>query len=228
MPARRRPGPHVADGAYELVLAGERLLLHPARAVLWPAARMAIVADVHLGKEGVFAAHGMAVPRGPSVDDLARLGALVDGHDCTRLLVLGDLFHGASGVDDALLVALAAWRAARPTLRLLAIAGNHDRPAMRARSAGLVEWCEDELREGGFAFRHDPGKADAAFVLAGHVHPAFRLGSAGRDRLRLPVFWQRPGCLVLPAFGSFTGGWNLRPAADERLYAVGPDAVLAL
>jgi DNA ligase-associated metallophosphoesterase len=216
----------VPEGACELLLDGERLLLHPSRAVLWPAAGMAVVADVHLGKEGVFAAHGMAVPRGPSADDLARLGELVDAHACTRLLVLGDLFHGASGVDDALLDALSAWRAARPRVRLLAIAGNHDRPSLRARSAGLVEWCEDDLREGGFAFRHEPGVAEDAFVLAGHVHPAYRLGAAGRDRMRLPVFWQRPGCLVLPAFGRFTGGWNLRPAPEDRLYAVGPGAVI--
>ncbi|MCC5862569.1 MAG: metallophosphoesterase, partial [Gammaproteobacteria bacterium] len=126
----------MAEGTHDIILGGERLLLHPARAVLWPAARMAIVADVHLGKEGVFAAHGMAVPRGPSSEDLARLGALVDAHACTRLLVLGDLFHGASGVDDALLAALTAWRAARPTVRLLAIAGNHDRPGRGPRPRG--------------------------------------------------------------------------------------------
>lgn len=216
------------EGAHELLLDGERLLLHPARAVLWPAAAMAIVADVHLGKEGVFAAHGMAVPRGPSSDDLTRLAELVDAHGCTRLLVLGDLFHGASGVDDALLDALTAWRAARPGVRLLAIAGNHDRPELQARSAGLVEWCRDDLRERGFAFRHEPGVVPDAFVLAGHVHPVCRLGTVGRDRLRLPVFWQRPGCLVLPAFGSFTGGWTLRPAPEDRLYGVGPDAVIPL
>ncbi|MCC5862800.1 MAG: hypothetical protein JJT93_12945, partial [Gammaproteobacteria bacterium] len=93
---------------------------------------------------------------------------------------------------------------------------------------GLVEWCEDDLREGGFAFRHEPAVVPDAFVLAGHVHPAYRLGTAGRDRLRLPVFWQRPGCLVLPAFGSFTGGWNLRPAREDRLYGIGPDAVIPL
>lgn len=212
----------------EVELGGERLLLHAQRAVIWPSAHMLIVADVHLGKEGVFADHGMAVPRGPSEHDLTRLGHLVAAHDCTRVLVLGDLFHGPAGLDDVLLDALARWVATHTNVRLVAIAGNHDRPALRTRSAGLVEWCEEGLREGGLEFRHEPATGTDCFVLAGHVHPARRLSGRRGDRLRMPVFWQRERCLVLPAFGSLTGGYNIRVAAGERLWGVGPDAVVAL
>ena len=212
----------------EVEFGGEHLLLHAHRAVIWPAARMLIVADVHLGKEGVFAEHGVAVPRGPSEHDLTRLGSLAAAYDCTRVLVLGDLFHGPAGLDDALLDAVARWRASNGDVRLLAIAGNHDRPSMRARSDGLVEWCQEGLRERGLEFRHEPLTGTQRFVLAGHVHPARRLAGKRGDRLRMPVFWQREGCLVLPAFGSLTGGCNIRPAAGERLWAVGPDAVVAL
>lgn len=221
--------PHMAESSTcEVELGGERLLLHADRAVIWPSARMLIVADVHLGKEGVFADHGMAVPRGPSEHDLTRLGNLASAYDCTRVLVLGDLFHGPAGLDDVLLESIASWRASRAEVRLLAIAGNHDRPSLRARSATLVEWCEDGLREGGLEFRHEPATGTERFVLAGHVHPARRLSGRRGDRLRMPVFWQREGCLVLPAFGSLTGGYNIHAAAGERLWAVGPDAVVAL
>lgn len=212
----------------EVELGGERLLLHAERAVIWQASRMLIVADVHLGKEGVFADHGVAVPRGPSEHDLARLGELVAAYGCTRVLVLGDLFHGPAGLDDGLLGSLASWRASRADVRLLAIAGNHDRPSLRTRSAALVEWCDEGLREGGLEFRHEPVTGSERFVLAGHVHPARRLAGRRGDRLRMPVFWQREGCLVLPAFGSLTGGYNVRAAAGERLWAVGADAVVAL
>jgi len=225
-----RPGRrHMPErAACEVELGGERLLLHAERAVIWPAARTLIVADVHLGKEGVFADHGVAVPRGPSEHDLARLGKLVTAYECTRVLVLGDLFHGPAGLDDGLLEALAGWRAARGDVRLLAIAGNHDRPSLRSRSAELVEWCDEGLREGGLEFRHEPAIGSDCFVLAGHVHPARRLAGRRGDRLRMPVFWQREGCLVLPAFGSLTGGYNVRAATGERLWAVGADAVVAL
>ncbi len=212
----------------EVELGGERLLLHADRAVIWPAARMLIVADVHLGKEGVFADHGIAVPIGPSEHDLARLGTLATAYDCARVLVLGDLFHGPAGLNDELLDAIAGWRAARGDVRLLAIAGNHDRPALRARSNALVEWCEEGLCEGGLEFRHEPSTGTHGFVLAGHVHPARRLTGRRGDRLRMPVFWQREGCLVLPAFGSLTGGYNICAAPGERLWGVGPDTVVAL
>jgi uncharacterized protein len=213
---------------YEVRLGGEALLLHAERAVIWQANATLIVADVHLGKEGVFAAHGVAVPRGPSACDLQRLGQLVAAYACTRVLVLGDLFHGHAGVDDLLLRDLAAWREARPGVALLAIAGNHDTQATRRRSQALVQWCEDGVQERSLAFRHVPGHAADVYSLAGHVHPTCRISGHGRDLLRLPVFWQQAGCLVLPAFGSFTGGCNIRAAAGERLYAAGPGAVVAL
>jgi DNA ligase-associated metallophosphoesterase len=61
----------------------------------------------------------------------------------------------------------------------------------------------------------------AQLVLAGHVHPVVTLG--GRvDRLRLPCFWWRDRVLTLPAFGAFTGGWQVGGSGRaDRIYVVG-------
>ena len=82
---------------------GEILLLHPERALLWPARRTVIVADTHFGKSSVFAHHGLAVPNGADALDRQRLTNLIAQSGSTRLLVLGDFLHGA----------LAAWFEAR-------------------------------------------------------------------------------------------------------------------
>ena len=37
----------------------------------------------------------------------------------------------------------------------------------------------------------------------------FAIGARSKRRLRVPVFWERPDALVLPAFGSFTGGHRI-------------------
>jgi metallophosphoesterase superfamily enzyme len=42
------------------------------------------------------------------------------------------------------------------------------------------------------------------------------------------VFWQRSDALVLPSFGFFTGGADIVPAPGDRVYAVGPERVVAL
>ncbi len=46
----------------------------------------------------------------------------------------------------------------------------------------------------------------ALFTIAGHLHPTISLRSPSGDRLSGRCFVATPGLLVLPAFGSFTGG----------------------
>jgi metallophosphoesterase superfamily enzyme len=62
--------------------------------------------------------------------------------------------------------------------------------------------------------------------LVGLPHPVVRLYGRGRDRLTTPVFWFRQDYAVLPAFGSFTGGYRITPQRDDRVYAVVPEAVI--
>lgn len=63
-------------------------------------------------------------------------------------------------------------------------------------------------------------------TLCGHIHPAVSLRDMTRRRERAPCFWLSSGVLVLPAFGSFTGGKAINPRPGDAVFAVGPDAVL--
>ena len=92
---RREPGGADLASPSIATLAGERLELHPERAVHWPARRTLFVADVHLGKEHVFGRRGIPIPGGISAAQLARLAALVARTAAERLVVLGDLMHDA-------------------------------------------------------------------------------------------------------------------------------------
>ena len=76
-------------------------------------------------------------------------------------------------------------------------------------------------------FAHDPAAHPEGYVLAGHIHPVLQLRRKGGGG-RVPVFWQRPDTLVLPSFGSFTGGAEIQAEAGDRLYIAGPERVLAL
>jgi metallophosphoesterase superfamily enzyme len=62
-------------------------------------------------------------------------------------------------------------------------------------------------------------------VLAGHVHPAYRLFGKGRQRLRLPCFYVQAQVSLLPAFGAFTGGMNIERGEKSKVYVVGDGAV---
>jgi metallophosphoesterase superfamily enzyme len=82
---------------------GEALVLMPERSVYWPRRRTLVVADVHLGKEVAFRAASLPVPGDATGEDLDRLGRAVTRTGAERLIVLGDLFHGPSGLTAAVL-----------------------------------------------------------------------------------------------------------------------------
>jgi uncharacterized protein len=223
----------MSDGTVTLVAAGETLILHPQRAVLWPRYGAVIVADTHFGKSGHFARHGIAVPGGSDAADRQRLSQLLRSTDAHRLIVLGDFLHAPlepGGRDSEELDQWAQELSARVEIHI--IAGNHDRGAPRSVGAGLL-WWENEWIAPPFRFIHDVQKlrrndGEARFSLSGHVHPVIRLRELGKRSLRVPVFWQTAAGLILPSFGMFTGGFAVTPGEGERMFAVGSSGVVPL
>jgi len=185
--------------------AGEVLWLLADGAVWWPAGQTLFVADLHLGKGAAFRAQGQAVPAGSSARTLARLQELVRAHDATRLVVLGDFWHGAEGLTLPLLNAVAAFAERVPTVLVL---GNHDR---RIHPPGLpLQAVNGVLPLGPLTAAHEPPPVGSpGFTLAGHWHPAVSIGSRAGDRLRRPCFVRYPHGLVLPAFGWLTGALTM-------------------
>jgi DNA ligase-associated metallophosphoesterase len=169
------------------------------------------------------------VPETTTAATLARLGALVDRLRAQRLIVLGDLLHGPAARAPALIDALAAWRHARPALAVTLVRGNHDARAGDPPPGCGIELADEPTLLGALSLHHEPPAAvpEGRFALAGHLHPACRLHD-GLGGLRLPCFWLRSRQLILPAFGDFTGGHPVTPAAGDRLYPVADGRVFAL
>lgn len=208
-------------------LAGEQVLLHPDRALLWPARRTLVVADVHFGKDDAFRRAGIALPEGAARTDVARLADLVAAYAVERLVVLGDFFHSRPHAEDTFFAEFAAFRRTRPSLGIDVVVGNHDRHGGDALD-GVVTWHADGLSVGPFELRHEPDSVPGRYVLAGHLHPVLVIGAFGGDRARLPVFWLRPEVGVLPAFGSLTGGARILPRPGDRTYAAAGRRVIEL
>ncbi len=215
--------------------AGESLWLSGERAVIWPARRTVIVADTHFGKDGVFRSAGVAIPSGMSSFDLARLTRLIERHGIERLVVLGDFFHGAPHRSGDFAACLDAWLTQHPALRVDIVAGNHDRHGGHGFRPDRLNWHADELLDPPFTFAHQPCLARArsaarsrGYVLCGHIHPMLVMHSHSGDRARVPIFWFCAAHAVLPAFGIFTGGENVRPADEDDLYAVAAHEVIAI
>ena len=153
LPLAPRAGAHaphdlapLADGKVGATLAGERVVLLAERALFWPRTRAVFVADVHLGKGAAFRAGGVALPRGATATDLARLSRLIDSTRATRLVVLGDFLHAAAGRVAALDAAFLRWRDAHAGVAITLVRGNHDANAGDPPAAWRVEVVADPFR----------------------------------------------------------------------------------
>ena len=54
------------------------------------------------------------------------------------------------------------------------------------------------------------------------------IGARTKRRLRVPVFWERPDALVLPAFGLFTGGYRIGSREGGRAFVAGAEQVMEI
>lgn len=194
--------------SYAFDFAGQRFEARAAGALWWPARHTLIVADLHLGKAARLAQRGgPLLPPLDSAQTLARLGAEIEATGARRVISLGDAFDtdAAAGWltpdEAARLRALAAGR------DWLWVAGNHDPGADPGFGQHAADWAE-----AGLTFRHIAG---AGPDLSGHYHPKARL--AGRSR---PAFLIGAAHLILPAFGTYTGG--MEAEAQPLAGIVGP------
>ncbi|NIF25782.1 ligase-associated DNA damage response endonuclease PdeM [Pantoea sp. Tr-811] len=207
---------------------GERLWLLADKAIYWPARRTLLLADVHIGKAASYRALHQPVPRGTTRATLDRLDRLLAAHDCQQVIILGDFLHARAAHAPATLARLMAWRMRWPQVKLVLVRGNHDRHAGDPPAQLGIEVRDEPLLLAPFALQHEPKAHPQHPVLAGHVHPVFVLRGRARQRLRLPCFLIDEQVSLLPAFGEFTGGWVVAPAAGTRVYAVGGEQVWAL
>lgn len=217
------PHPCRTDDSRAVVpLCGETLLADASGALLWPAEGVLAVADLHFEKGSAFAARGRLLPPYDTRATLDRLAALIARERPSRVLCLGDSFHDvragarmdAADADRlrALTAMIADW---------VWITGNHD----PAPPDGLGGRVAPDIRLGPLVFRHE-AQPGAVGELSGHLHPAAALALAGR-RVRDRCFVTDGAKLILPAFGSFTGGLNVLNPAIAGLLAPRFDALLA-
>ncbi|GGJ79492.1 ligase-associated DNA damage response endonuclease PdeM [Pseudomonas matsuisoli] len=206
--------------------AGTTLILLADKAIYWPAQRALLIADVHIGKAAAYRRLGQPVPHGTTADNFARIDALLRGHTCERLIVLGDFLHAPESHSIATLDAIGEWRFQHADLDVVLIRGNHDRWAGDPPASLCIHTVAEPLLLGPLALQHEPDAHATHAVIAGHLHPMFRLRGRGREQLRLPCFHIDRKVCLMPAFGLFTGGMNIEATDYSRTYVVADGGLL--
>lgn len=183
---------------------GHAFMAMPEGAVFWPARGALLVADLHLEKASWFASKGQLLPPYDSMATLAALEVLAQRTEAREIWCLGDSFHDVAGCDRLPVAAQETLRGLTTTTRWTWITGNHD-PAILDRCGGEVV---DEAIVDGLVLRHEADPKEARPELSGHFHPKLRIRVRGRQVARR-CFVATATKLVLPAFGSLTGGLDV-------------------
>jgi hypothetical protein len=212
-----------APGA-EITVAGVSLVADLAGALYWPEEGALVVSDLHLEKGSAFAVRGVLMPPYDTAATLEALGAVIARYGVRMVIALGDNFHDGGGparlaaTDRAQLLALQRGR------DWVWIAGNHDPDPgegiggvfARALALGALSF-RHEPTEGSRAGSRDEGCNETSGEISGHLHPAARIHQRGRTQTR-KCFATDGKRLVMPAFGAFTGGLNIRNAAFLKVF----------
>lgn len=220
--------PIAPDETLAVTLCGEPVVLYADRALAWPRERTLFVADVHLGKGAAFRAGGIPLPRGATANDLARLDKLIAAAGATRLVVLGDFLHAASGRVDALDRAFRAWRERHAALAILLVRGNHDSHAGDPPLSWDVELADEPHAMPPFLGCHHPAAPPTGYALCGHIHPGVSIGHSAEPSVRMPCFVLGRRRAILPAFGRLTGLAAPPLLAGDNLVAIAGRSLVRL
>ncbi|MFM7471895.1 MAG: ligase-associated DNA damage response endonuclease PdeM [Nodosilinea sp.] len=210
----------------KLILNHHPLLLLPQRAIYIETLQALLVSDVHLGKAETFQSYGVAVASQVNQASLTRLADLCQTYQPQSLWILGDLFHSFAAREEGVRQSWLDFLDRTQVTAHLGM-GNHDRPLAASIDQFRLICHREGVMVDNLWFSHEPQAEVKGPSLCGHSHPCLRLGGRG-DRLRLPCFHWQPAHnrLTLPAFGEFTGGYNIRLEVGEVAYVVAEDTVV--
>lgn len=178
-----------------------------------------VVADLHLGYEGVLATSGLFMPRVSLRDVVEKIERVLRRHEGLRTLVVnGDLKHEFSelhkfewkDVDGFVKYAIEKFE------NLIVVRGNHDNYLkILLKKYGLE--LHESYSTNGFLFIHGDKASLDIFsqknVILGHEHPAMVVKDSVNVKAKVPCFLygkiNRSNVLVLPAFSPIFPGSDI-------------------
>jgi DNA ligase-associated metallophosphoesterase len=204
----------------------EEIYLLPEKGVYWPGKHLLAVADIHIGKNEYFQYHGINIPKGDSSIDLERLLFLTKKYQLKQLLILGDFTHQTSTLNAELNKQISS-NIDKLDCEIVLVEGNHD----HGISNNHLPWCESititpTVGIDPFLFAHGDKPLDINKpVIQGHIHPVINI-KYNRQKLRVPCFVVTTEKLILPSFGTFTGGYEIKPNYHNQIYMVAEGKVI--
>ncbi len=177
-----------------------------------------IIADLHLGYEGVLRSQGVMIPNYQKNVIEERLKKIIEKYEPERIIVNGDFKHefGKNLRQE--------WREAREMLDFLLqkssvilLRGNHDNFLKTIASKFDVP-VKMQMEMGDVVITHGHEDIKGKKLILAHEHPSIHLRDKVGASLHLPCYMVSENVIVMPAFSPLAMGTDVSSAdTDEYL-----------
>ena len=194
---------------------GERMLADISGALIWPEKSTVVVSDLHLAKGTSFASKGIFLPPYDSIETLSVLNCVLTYYAPDRVICLGDSFHDSEassrlGPKEKDII--------RQFTRLhdwIWITGNHD-PTPTPTLGGKIT---THMSIANMMFRHITIDRETKGEISGHFHPKAKIKIKGKKISARCFISDGTDRLILPAFGTYTGGLDISHPKIKALFS---------
>ena len=187
----------------DINFSGHTFILHHDGIMIWPSEKIAVVSDLHLEKSSALAGTGQFLPPYDTFETLQKLWRALEFSGAQTIVFLGDSFHDNAAYDRLDDRTQAMFRAFFERYNIKWIIGNHDEIFIPSGAQPLSEWTYKSI-----TFRHE-ATAEETAEISGHYHPKIALTIKGQKITR-PCFAVSNTKVIMPAFGAYTGGMDIR------------------
>ena len=188
-----------------------KFILNPDGSMFWPKESCLIVGDLHLEKSTSYIDQGNFLPPYDTLETLSKLSNTIKEKSIKKVIFLGDVFHDSNGYKrlklkekslfDKILNENTIW-----------ISGNHDFDFI---PNGLNNYILYKLNK--LTFSHISCSNNSKEISA-HYHPKVTFKYMG-TKISKPCFVMDKNKIIIPAYGSYTGGLNISSIIFKNIFS---------
>ena len=195
---------------FKIKFASETFEILPSGTIFWPSEEMLIASDLHLEKGSSFNKEGTFLPPYDSFDTITRLEEIIKITSPKKILLLGDTLHDKNGLLRMSEVVKKQIFSLLKKNSFILISGNHD-DKLVFPNLKLDPYYK--LRN--ITFTHQMS-SNEKLEISGHFHPIVNTKFKG-IRIRASCFVVTKNKIILPSFGTFTGGLDINNNAFPKI-----------
>ena len=179
--------------------------------LFWFEKKIAIISDLHLEKGTGYAPTGQFLPPYDSDETLTKLFNLTKQHDIKKIILLGDTFHDKNALSRMSKKVTSLFKNLLNKYEVIFVLGNHEDNMEFENITFFDEYVLD-----GIHFIHQASKRQI-YQISGHYHPIATIRT-GSKKITGKCFIQQKYNLILPSFGVYTGGLNIKNRVFRELF----------